>query len=75
MAHLLFGITCVVADFFLHSGFMNNITVLHAGFCTEQLVSLYSGWIIQLVNVSLAWAHSLNSLSINFSKEVCDVVC
>jgi hypothetical protein len=44
-----------VADFLLHSGFMHPVTVLHAEFRTELVVSLYSGWIVQLVNASLAW--------------------
>jgi len=47
--------TCVVADFLLHSGFMQNVTVLHAKFRTELVVSLYSGWIVQLVSASFAW--------------------
>jgi hypothetical protein len=44
-----------VADFLLRSGFMQPVTVLHAEFSTELVVNLYSGWIVQLVDASLAW--------------------
>jgi hypothetical protein len=47
--------TCVVADFLLHSGFMQSVTVLHAKFRTELVVNLYSGWFVQLVDASLSW--------------------
>jgi hypothetical protein len=34
---------------------MQFVTVPHAEFRTELVVSLYSGWIVQLVIASLAW--------------------
>ena len=47
--------TCVTADDLLPSGFMQSVAVLHAEFRTELVVSLYSGWIVQLVYASFAW--------------------
>ena len=58
--------TCVVADFLLNSGFMQSVTVQHAEFCTELVVNLYSGWIVQLVNASFAWRTHFYSLYYSF---------
>jgi hypothetical protein len=44
-----------MADFLLHSGFMQAVTVLDAKFGTELVVNLCSDWIIQLVNARFAW--------------------
>ena len=57
--------TCVVADFLLHSGFMQFVTIPHTEFSTELVVSLYSGWIIQLVNASFPGALIIPSCQSN----------
>jgi hypothetical protein len=56
--------TCVVADFLLHSGFMQFVTIPHTEFSTELVVSLYSGWIVQLINASFAWRTHIFILAI-----------
>jgi hypothetical protein len=40
---------------------MQSVTAQHAEFCTELVVNLYSGWIVQLVNASFAWRSHNNS--------------
>jgi hypothetical protein len=46
---------------------MQPVAVLHAEFRTELVVSLYSGWIVQLVNASLSW-HTHNSSQLLISN-------
>jgi hypothetical protein len=63
-----------VADFLLHSGFMQNVTVPHAKFRTELVVNLYSGWIVQLVNASFAWrTHKIPFLYIKMNNRSIDI--
>jgi hypothetical protein len=48
---------------------MQPVAVLHAEFRTELVVSLYSGWIVQLVNASLSWHTHDFSLFYKFFKK------
>ena len=64
--------TCVVADFLLYSGFIQSVALPHAEFRTELVVTLYSGWIVQLVNASFAWRTHFVSLSAVWISEPSD---
>ena len=45
-------------------GFTQFVTSLHAKFCSGPVVSLWPGWIVQLICISLAWrTHALPLLS------------
>jgi hypothetical protein len=59
--------TCVAADFLPHPGFMHSVTALHAEFSTELVVSLCSGWIVQLVNDSFSWRTHYDSFRLLLS--------
>jgi hypothetical protein len=62
-----------VADFLHPSGFMQFVAALHAEFCSELVVNLYSGWFPSLLTPASPGALNIFSV-ILLDKQECDRV-